>query len=185
MDSRVETLSLPQLTNKVNAQTDAQVRLSLAVEKLTTMLNDSIEELRADRVRSEKRMKEYTVTKFKEVVQQSIQTVQQEVQESVKQDMKNVRQEVQEFVRQDMQAIRQEVQEFVHQDMQKFHQEVQETVRQEIQKVNCQQAQVFVSIMVRLENNKKRHKGGAVASVQKILHRRTPVKVHWLHAKCK
>lgn len=118
----------------------------MAVDNLTALLNESLEELRADRVRLERKMKEYTDTKFKEV------------QEFVHQDLQKVHQEVQEIVHQDIQKGHHEVRETVFQGIQKVHQEVQETVHQGIQQANCQQTKVLESIMGRLENLEKRDK---------------------------
>ncbi|XP_076062105.1 uncharacterized protein LOC143037565 isoform X1 [Oratosquilla oratoria] len=143
--TKVRSLSVTQ-SNKVNIVAKEQERQSIAVDRLNTLLNESIEELRADRVRLERKMKEYTDSKFKEV------------QELVHQNIQKVQQEVQEFVQQDIQKVHHELQETVYQGIQKVHQEVKETVHQEIQKANCQQAKNMESIMEKLEILKKRDK---------------------------
>lgn len=89
--AKVGSLSIPQLNDKVNAVATAQERLGLAMDKLTAVLNESLEEIRADRMRLESRMQEYIDAKFKEVqeiVRQDIQTINHEVQETVHQEIK-------------------------------------------------------------------------------------------------
>ena len=112
------------------SRVDAQDRLTLALQRLSDKLDESIKEIKADQVRLEKRLMEYTECKC------------QEVKESLQQEVQELRQDKREIV-----------QEEVHTAVVK---DVGKLVQQEVQKLRQEFHMALENIVGRLENLEKR-----------------------------
>ena len=94
------------------SRVDAQDRLTLALQRLSDKLDESIKEIKADQARLEKRLMEYTECKcqgVKETLQQEVQELRQDKREIVQEEVHTaVVKDVGKLVQQEVQKLRQE-----------------------------------------------------------------------------